>query len=96
MFLYEYIERGSMNINGNLGNSYKNYIENQNAQQAKFEASTSNITNPQFRAYLDASNKVMNQLNQMDQFVYSKTQQEQPQGFFGKAKAFIHNLFHKQ
>ena len=80
-----------MNVqNNNLQTVYKNYIESQKAQQAKLEADAKNVTNPEVRKYLEASNKVMNQLNQLDEFVLSTTTpKKKPQGFFEKVKAFF-------
>lgn len=85
-----------MNIQNNFNDTYKQYIENQKIQQQQMEATAKNVSNDKVRAYLEASNKVMGQLNQIDEFVFSKAcQQEKPQGFFGKAKAFLQNIFKK-
>ncbi|MGN0015350.1 MAG: hypothetical protein ACI37T_08040 [Candidatus Gastranaerophilaceae bacterium] len=85
-----------MNINNNTQQFYKQYIENEKAQQAKMEATAKTAADPRVRAYLEASNKVMGQLNQLDEFVLSSTSQKQkPQGLFGKIKSAIVNCFKK-
>ncbi len=84
-----------MGINNDLQTTYKNYIDMQKAQQAKMVEQAKGVANPQIRQYLEASNKVMNQLNQLDEFVLSTTQPKKPQGFFEKIKCAFKNHFAK-
>ncbi len=78
-----------MNVqNGNFQETYKKYIENEKAQQAKLAKASSTVTNPEIRKYLETSQKVMNQFNQLDEFVLSTTSQK-PKGFLEKIKSFF-------
>lgn len=84
-----------MNIqnNSNLQTAYKNYMDCQKAQQAQLAEQAKSVTNPQIREYLEASNRVMNQLNQLDEFVYSSATKQKPKTFFEKVKCAIKKLF---
>ncbi len=84
-----------MAVQNNLQSTYQNYIEMQKAQQAKLAQQAKGVANPQVREYLEASNKLMNQLNQLDEFVLSTTQPKKPQGFFEKVKCAFKNMFSK-
>jgi len=81
--------------NNSFQTTYQNYIDMQKAQQAKLAEQAKSVTNPQIREYLEASNKLMNQLNQFDEFVLSKTQPKKPQGFFEKIKCAFKKCFSK-
>ncbi len=83
-----------MSINNNIQSTYQNYINNQKQQQTAASASAKSIQNAQIRNYLEKSNNLMNQFNQLDEFVLSKTK-PQPKGFFGKIKEAFSNAFHK-
>lgn len=83
-----------MNINNNNQQFYKQYIENEKVQQAKMEVAAKTAADPRIRAYLEASNKIMGQINQIDEFVLSSTAQK-PQGFLGKIKAAFQNCLKK-
>ena len=82
-----------MAINNNLQTAYQGYIDIQKAQQAKLAEQAKAVANPQIREYLEASNKLMNQLNQLDEFVLSSTQPKKPQGFFEKVKCAFKKMF---
>ena len=75
-----------MAVQNNLQSTYQNYIEMQKAQQAKLAEQAKGVANPQVREYLEASNKLMNQLNQLDEFVLSTTQQKKTSRIFRKSK----------
>lgn len=79
--------------NNNLQTAYKNYIECQKAQQAHLAEQAKTVSNPAVREYLEASNKVMNQLNQLDEFVLSSATKQKPQTFFEKIKNVFKKIF---
>ena len=76
-----------MNINDNLQATYKQYIESQKAQQKQMEVSAKTVANPEVRKYLEASNKLMGQLNQLDEVVLSTMTPKKPKGILAKIKA---------
>lgn len=79
-----------MNISTNSNQMYKQHIEYEKAQTAKMGEAAKTVADPKVRAYLEASNKVMRQLDQLDEFVFTSTTQKKPKGFFEKVKAFFH------
>ncbi len=76
-----------MDINNNLQSTYKQYIESQKAQQKQMEASAKTAVNPDVRKYLEASSKLMGQLNQLDEVVLSTMAPKKPKGILAKIKA---------
>lgn len=82
-----------MSIN-NIQSTYQNYINAQKQQQTVASANTKSIQNAQIRNYLEKSNNLVNQFNQLDEFVLSKTK-PQPKGLLGKIKEAFSNVFHK-
>jgi hypothetical protein len=80
-----------MNIQSNdFQSTYRQHIDAQKASQQKLLEQAKSVSNPEVRKYLEQSNKVMQQLNQLDEFVLSSTSQKsKPQGFFDKVKAFF-------
>lgn len=83
-----------MNLqNNDLLTAYRNNLNAQKAQQAQLAEQAKSVANPQIREYLEASNRVMNQLNQLDEFVLSTATKQKPQGFFEKIKCAFKKLF---
>lgn len=84
-----------MNIQNNfVSNGYKQYIEREKQQQKQMEATAKTATNPEIRKYLEASNKVMSQLNSLDEFVLTSAMpKEKPKGIFAKIKSVFKKIF---
>ncbi|MDD3237966.1 MAG: hypothetical protein PHV37_07720 [Candidatus Gastranaerophilales bacterium] len=79
-----------------LQNAFKASIEQSKLQQKKLEAAAKQISDPNVRKYLEASNKVMKQLDQFDEVVLSKVTKSAPaakKSLVSTIKSFIKKLF---
>ncbi len=79
--------------NNNLQTMFNDYIESQKSQQAQLAEQAKSVNNSAVREYLEASNQVMNQLNQLDEFVLSSATKQKKQTFFEKIKNVFKKMF---